>query len=145
MSRPTGSVLGNWWQSIDKLMLGAVLVLFAVGMVLGLAASPPLAEKNDLWTYHYVARHTVFAILAIGCILFLSMTSRLAIRRGGIVLFLIAFAATMALPWLGTDFGKGATRWYSLGIISLQPSEFLKPGFVLAAAWLMATTCNDPS
>ena len=138
MSRPTGSVLGNWWQSIDKLMLGAVLVLFAVGMVLGLAASPPLAEKNDLWTYHYVARHTVFAILAIGCILFLSMTSRLAIRRGGILLFFVAFAATAALPWLGTDFGKGATRWYSLGIISLQPSEFLKPGFALAAAWLMS-------
>ena len=44
----------------------------------------------------------------------------------------------MALPWFGTDFGKGATRWYSLGFFSLQPSEFLKPGFVLVSAWLMA-------
>ena len=138
MSRPAGSVLDNWWHAIDKWALGAVLVLFAVGMVLGLAASPPLAEKNGLWTYHYVVRHTIFAILALGGILFLSMTSRLAIRRGGLILFLVAFAATAALPWLGTDFGKGATRWYSLGIISLQPSEFLKPGFALAAAWLMA-------
>ena len=138
MSRPAGSVLDNWWHAIDKWVLGAVLVLFAVGMVLGLAASPPLAEKNGLWTYHYVVRHTIFAILALGGILFLSMTSRLAIRRGGLILFLVAFAATAALPWLGTDFGKGATRWYSLGIISLQPSEFLKPGFALAAAWLMA-------
>lgn len=138
MSRPAGTVLDNWWHAIDKWALGAVLVLFAVGMVLGLAASPPLAEKNDLWTYHYVVRHTVFAIMALCGILFLSMTSRLAIRRGGLVLFIIAFAATAALPWLGTDFGKGATRWYSLGFISLQPSEFLKPGFALAAAWLMA-------
>ena len=138
MSRPAGTVLDNWWHAIDKWALGAVMVLFAVGMVLGLAASPPLAEKNDLWTYHYVVRHTVFAIMALCGILFLSMTSRLAIRRGGLVLFIIAFAATAALPWLGTDFGKGATRWYSLGFISLQPSEFLKPGFALAAAWLMA-------
>jgi cell division protein FtsW len=56
----------------------------------------------------------------------------------GVVLFAGALAATMALPWLGTDFGKGAVRWYSLGFFSLQPSEFLKPGFVLIAAWLMA-------
>ena len=52
MSRPTGSVIGNWWHAIDKLVLGAVLALFAVGLVLGLAASPPLADKNGLWTYH---------------------------------------------------------------------------------------------
>ncbi|MEM7212400.1 MAG: putative peptidoglycan glycosyltransferase FtsW [Pseudomonadota bacterium] len=138
MARPSGSVVGNWWQAIDKLTFGAILALFVVGLVLGLAASPPLAEKNDLWTYHYVARHVVFAAMALGGILFLSMTSRLAIRRGGLVLFFVALIATALLPVFGTDFGKGATRWYSLGFISLQPSEFLKPGFVLACAWLMA-------
>ena len=138
MARPSGSVVGNWWHAIDKLTFGAILALFAVGLVLGLAASPPLAEKNDLWTYHYVARHVVFAAMALGVILFLSMTSRLAIRRGGLLLFIVALIATALLPVFGTDFGKGATRWYSLGFISLQPSEFLKPGFVLACAWLMA-------
>jgi len=46
----------------------------------------------------------------------------------------------MLLPVLGTDFGKGATRWYSLGFASVQPSEFLKPGFVVVAAWLMAAS-----
>ncbi|MEL7470672.1 MAG: putative peptidoglycan glycosyltransferase FtsW [Pseudomonadota bacterium] len=138
MSRPSGSVIGNWWHAIDKWILGAVLALFATGLVLGLAASPPLAEKNGLWTYHYVVRHVVFATMALGVIVVLSMASMLAIRRGALVLFIVAFAATAALPWLGTDFGKGATRWYSLGVISLQPSEFLKPGFALAAAWLMA-------
>ena len=138
MSRPSGSVIGNWWHAIDKWILGAVLALFATGLVLGLAASPPLAEKNGLWTYHYVVRHVIFATMALGVIVVLSMASMLAIRRGALVLFIVAFAATAALPWLGTDFGKGATRWYSLGVISLQPSEFLKPGFALAAAWLMA-------
>jgi len=48
--------------------------------------------------------------------------------------------AVMLLPVLGTDFGKGATRWYSLGFASVQPSEFLKPGFVVVAAWLMAAS-----
>ena len=41
---------------------------------------------------------------------------------------------------LGTDFGKGAVRWYSLGFASVQPSEFLKPAFVVAAAWMIAAS-----
>jgi cell division protein FtsW len=46
--------------------------------------------------------------------------------------------ALALLPMLGTDFGKGAVRWYSLGFASFQPSEFLKPGFVVLCAWLLA-------
>ena len=138
MQRPEGSVLSNWWNSVDRWTLGAIVVLFGVGMVLGLAASPPLAEKNGLWTYHYVVRHAIFATLSMGLILVLSMMSTVTIRRMGIILFGIFFAATLLLPWLGTDFGKGAVRWYSLGIISLQPSEILKPAFAIIAAWLMA-------
>jgi cell division protein FtsW len=51
-----------------------------------------------------------------------------------------SFVALALLPVFGTDFGKGATRWYSLGFASLQPSEFLKPGFVVVAAWMMAAS-----
>ncbi|MEM7742553.1 MAG: putative peptidoglycan glycosyltransferase FtsW [Pseudomonadota bacterium] len=138
MQRPQGSVVGNWWGSVDRWTLAAIVALFAVGIILGLAASPPLAEKNGLWTYHYVARHLVFAAMAVGLIVFISMLSLPVLRRAGILVFFAALAATALLPWLGTDFGKGAVRWYSLGFASLQPSEFLKPGFVVFAAWLMA-------
>jgi cell division protein FtsW len=114
------------------------MVLFALGIILGLAASPPLAQKNDLWTYHYVVRHVVFVIMALGVIMAVSMCAVATVRRLGTILFAGALLATAALPWLGTDFGKGAVRWYSLGFFGLQPSEFLKTGFVLIAAWLMA-------
>lgn len=138
MQRPEGSVIGNWWHSVDRWSLGAVIALFVTGVVLGLAASPPLAEKNDLPTYHYVIRHGIFSVMGLAGIFMLSMMSTITIRRLGVLLFLIFFVATALLPWLGTDFGKGATRWYSLGIIGLQPSEFLKPAFAIFAAWLMA-------
>ena len=135
--RNESSVVGNWWHSVDRWSLGAVLLLLAVGLVLGLAASPPLAYKNDLWAYHYVLRQAAFVTVALCMIATISMFSLTLIRRLGVVLFAGALVATMALPWLGTDFGKGAVRWYSLGFFSLQPSEFLKPGFVLISAWLM--------
>jgi cell division protein FtsW len=136
--RIESSVVGDWWHSVDRWTLGAVVALFALGLVLSLAASPPLADKNGLWTYHYVVRHVVFMAIALATIATISMFRLTMIRRYGVVLFVGALVATMALPWLGTDFGKGATRWYSLGFFSLQPSEFLKPGFVLISAWLMA-------
>ncbi|MBK0399666.1 cell division protein FtsW [Limibaculum sp. M0105] len=136
--RADGALFADWWHTVDRWTIGAVALLFALGMVLALAASPPLAEKNDLWTYHYVLRHAVFAVLALGVVLGVSAVPAHLLRRGGAVAFLGFFAITLMLPAFGTDFGKGATRWYSLGFISLQPSEFLKPAFVLIAAWLMA-------
>jgi cell division protein FtsW len=60
------------------------------------------------------------------------------VRRLSVLGFLAAFVALAMLPFFGTDFGKGAVRWYTLGFASLQPSEFLKPVFVIVAAWMMA-------
>ena len=132
------SVVGDWWETVDRWSLGALMVIFALGMILCLAASVPLAHKNGLWPYHYVVRQAVYMVMGLGIIATLSMCSVHTVRRFGILLFAAALAATLMLPLFGTDFGKGAIRWYSLGFISLQPSEFLKPGFVLAAAWLMS-------
>jgi len=70
----------------------------------------------------------------------ISMMSPVTVRRLGVLGFFAAFIAIVLLPVLGTDFGKGATRWYSLGFASFQPSEFLKPGFVVFSAWLMSAS-----
>ena len=63
-----------------------------------------------------------------------------AVRRLGILGFGLSMVALAFLPFLGTEFGKGAIRWYSLGFASFQPSEFLKPGFICFCAWLMASS-----
>jgi cell division protein FtsW len=67
-----------------------------------------------------------------------SMMTPDMVRRIGVMGFVAAFAALALLPFFGTDFGKGAVRWFSLGFAAVQPSEFLKPGFVILMAWLMA-------
>jgi len=115
-------------------------MLFGVGLLLGLAASVPLAERNGFDPFHYVQRQAFFGGLAIAAMVITSMMSPLLVRRLAVIGFVLAFIALALLPFLGTDFGKGATRWYSLGFASIQPSEFLKPGFVVATAWLMAAS-----
>jgi len=69
-----------------------------------------------------------------------TMMSPQLVRRIGVLGFFAAFLALAMLPVFGTDFGKGAVRWYSLGFGSFQPSEFLKPGFIVVSAWLMAAS-----
>ncbi len=134
------AVLPRWWRTIDKPTFLAVFGLFAIGLLLGLAASPPLAERNNVEPFHYVVRQAQFGGLALTVMVILSMCSPKNIRRIGVALCLFAFAAVLMLPVFGTDFGKGATRWYSLGFASLQPSEFLKPGFVVLSAWLISAS-----
>jgi cell division protein FtsW len=135
-------ILPRWWRTIDKWAVSCILILFGIGLLLGLAASPPLAERNGLDPFHYVERQALFGGVAIVVMLVTTMMSPQLVRRLGVLGFGLAFAGLVLLPVFGTDFGKGAVRWYSLGFASLQPSEFLKPMFVIAAAWLMAASAE---
>ncbi len=139
-------VIPRWWRTIDKWTMSAVFALFGIGILLGLAASVPLAERNGLDPFHYVERQLVFGGMALGVMVLTSMMSPDLVRRLAILGFACTFVSLVALPFLGTDFGKGATRWYSLGFASVQPSEFLKPAFVVLTAWLMsaAQEINGP-
>ncbi|MHA6267973.1 putative lipid II flippase FtsW [uncultured Aliiroseovarius sp.] len=139
-ARDGDPILPRWWRTIDKWSVSCILILFGIGILLGLAASPPLAERNGLGHFHYVQRQLVFGLAALITLFVTTMLSPQLVRRLGVVGFAVALVAVMLLPLLGTDFGKGATRWYSLGFASIQPSEFLKPGFVVVAAWLMAAS-----
>ena len=136
--RVTEPVLPRWWRTIDRWSMTAVFGLFAIGILLGLAASVPLAQRNGLDPFHYVQRQAFFGGVALIVMVALSMASPALVRRLGVLLFLAGLAALDVLPFVGTDFGKGAIRWFSFGFASVQPSEFLKPGFIVLCGWAMA-------
>ncbi|MTH77284.1 peptidoglycan glycosyltransferase FtsW [Paracoccus aestuariivivens] len=134
-------ILPRWWRTVDRWSLACVLGLFAMGLLLGLAASVPLAEKNNLPQFYYVTRQAIFGSMAIGVMLVVSTFSPAFVRRLGVLGFAFAITAIILLPFIGTDFGKGAVRWLRLpGGMSVQPSEFLKPCFVAICAWFMAAS-----
>ena len=133
-------VISKWWRTVDKWTLSSVFLLFSIGILLGFAASPPLAEKNGFSPFHYVERQMIYGAMGLSAMVIGSMLPIRLIRRLGILGFGAAFVAVALLPYFGTDFGKGSVRWYALGFASLQPSEFLKPGFIVVSAWLMAAS-----
>ena len=133
-------ILPHWWRTIDKWTLSAILLLFGIGILLALAASPPLASRNGYDAFHYVQKQAFFGVLALTAMVLTSMMNPKLVRRLDVLGFFVAVIALALLPIFGTDFGKGATRWYSLGFGSIQPSEFLKPGIIIVSAWLMAAS-----
>lgn len=138
--RVTEPVLPRWWRTIDKWSLTAIMILFGIGLLLGLAASVPLATRNSLPEFYYVQRQAFFGVIGLIAMFGISMLPPVMIRRMGVLGFAGGLICLMALPFVGTDFGKGAIRWFSFGFASVQPSEFLKPCFMVMVGWLMAAS-----
>ena len=117
--RVSEPVIPKWWRTIDKWTLTSVFILFGLGLLLGLAASVPLAEKNGQPQFYYVIRQAVFGTMALAALLVVSTFSPRMVRRIGVLGFAAAFIVVLMLPFVGTDFGKGAVRWFSFGFASI--------------------------
>jgi len=137
------ALLPKWWRTVDLWSIGLVFMLFFIGIILSFASSPPLAEDRKVSVMFLIGKHAIFGISAFVLMLAISMLSVQNARRLGCLLFVVAFVLLALLPFFGTDFQKGAVRWYSLGFASLQPSEFIKPGLIMVTAWLIAGTRDE--
>ena len=135
---PVDNPFFRWWQSIDQWTLIATLSLIIIGLLLSMAASVPLADTNDKASFYYVYRQAIYGTISFSIIIFLSTSSLSVVRRFGIIGFFIVVVALALLPIFGTDFGKGAVRWFSLNWLTIQPSEYLKPFFVVFISWIVA-------
>ncbi|MCB1443201.1 MAG: putative lipid II flippase FtsW [Methyloceanibacter sp.] len=135
ITRADRSVLSDWWFTVDRLMLVALLLLMGAGVVLSLAASPPIAEKLGLDQFHFVRRHIGMLIPAFAIMFAVSTLTPKQIRRASLVIFVIGIALMIGILFIGPEV-KGAKRWLQLGAFSLQPSEFVKPAFIVLTAWL---------
>lgn len=135
-------VLSRWWRTVDRWTIFCVLMLFAIGLLLSLASSPPLAARTGVSPFYYFTRQAVFGVLAMLAMLAVSLMSPAQIRRWAVLGCAASLGVLLALPVVGSDFGKGAVRWLSLGFITVQPSEFLKPALAVTCAWMMAAAAE---
>ena len=131
------SPVARWWWTVDRWSLLALAVLIGFGVVLSLAASPPVAERIGYDGMHFVRRHLAMLPLAIGVMFLVSLQPPRSIRRIAVIGFAIALALLAFTFVIGVEI-KGARRWINLPGLSLQPSEFVKPTFAVVAAWLFA-------
>lgn len=142
-SRIDKSVMGSWWWTVDRVMLSVFLTLAVFGIVLVAAASPPVAQRIGVDPNHFTIRHMIVLIPSLMAMVGISMLSLQQVWRTALVLFVCSFVAMILVLIVGEEI-KGAQRWIHLPGFSLQPSEFIKPAFIVVAAWFVARQKDKP-
>ena len=137
ISRTDRSLVAEWWFTVDRVLLSVIFILAGTGLVLSLAASPAVALKKGLPAFHFVERHVIFSALGTLLMLAVSMMQPRQIRRLALIIF-VSGLALMGAVLIGGEEINGARRWLRFAGLSIQPSEFVKPTFVVLAAWAFA-------
>ncbi|MGY6552772.1 MAG: FtsW/RodA/SpoVE family cell cycle protein [Erythrobacter sp.] len=137
-----------WWREIDKVLLGLILLLMALGVVAVAAASPASAEQLStsavrLDEFMFLKRHIAFQMLGLVLMVGVSFASRDDARRLAIIVGAAMLVLLVLVPIIG-PVKNGARRWIELGI-SIQPSEFMKPAFAIILAWILSWRLRDAS
>ena len=142
LARTDTSVVGRWWWTVDRWSLAAVVAIAGLGALLTLAAAPPMAERMGLDTYYFVKRQFTFLPLAMMVMIATALLSPRGLRRLAVAVLAVSLVLMALVPVVGHEM-NGAVRWLRVWGMSLQPSEFVKPGLAVAVAWLFAQTRLD--
>ncbi|TCP34678.1 putative peptidoglycan glycosyltransferase FtsW [Sphingomonas sp. BK235] len=141
------SPLGTWFWDIDRVLLLLALFLIAIGLIAVAAGSPASASRYSgehlkFAPLHYFWRQLLWAGVSLPVLFGVSMLPVTAARRMSLIGAAVCVALLMIVPFGGVVV-NGARRWISFGFAQFQPSEFLKPFFVVAVAWLLSLKSRD--
>lgn len=134
MSRAERSPLADWWWTVDRGLLAGLGCLMVAGLVFLMGGGPPVAERIGLPTFYFLNRQAMYLAPTIGLIIAVSFLSVRHIRRFALATWLLGVTLCILAGKFGPEI-KGAHRWIQIGSFGLQPSEFVKPAFVVVAAW----------
>lgn len=137
-----------WWREVDRALLCLIFVIMAFGAVAVAAGSTASARRlstasETLPDLYFFYRHMIWQAVGIAVMIGVSFLSRENARRLGLVLAVGMTGALFLVPIVGTEV-NGAQRWLEIGM-RFQPSEFLKPGFVIFVAWILSWRLRDPN
>lgn len=143
VSRAERGPVADWFWTIDRFFLATFILLMGIGFMLSFAASPAVAERLNLDSFHFVKRHAAFLLPAIGIMIGISFLTPRQVRRTAMILLIVSLGMMVLALFFGAEV-KGSRRWVSIGSLSIQPSEFMKPAFVVVCAWLFAERARHP-
>lgn len=142
-SRTDTSLLSNWWWTVDRWLLMILAILIGFGIIMTLGASPAIAEKLGLESFHFVKRQLFFLSISTAALFAVSLLPTVWVRRLGVIMFFVCLLLLALTAAVGPE-TKGARRWLPIGSFTLQASEFLKPAFVIFTAWMFSEAHKTP-
>ncbi len=122
----------NWWSSVDRINFMLILSLGLTGLILSFSIDE----------YFSLNRHTLFLVASFCLLFFLANLDNKNIRRISLFVFILLFFLMIIILFLDYEI-KGAKRWIQFFNFTLQPSELIKPTFVILTAWCISKSIED--
>ncbi|HEX8572630.1 MAG TPA: putative peptidoglycan glycosyltransferase FtsW [Allosphingosinicella sp.] len=149
LGRSDRSAAGRWFWEIDRVLLLFVAVLIAIGLIAVAAASPAAGQRLSgggvsYAPLYYFYRQLVWIIVALPVMIGVSMLPRTTAKRWCLIGTLLFTGLLFLVPIVGVEV-NGARRWLGIGFTQFQPSEFLKPLYIVSIAWMLSLKEQDAS
>ncbi len=138
VSRAERSLFSDWWWTVDRLMIGLLVALMIMGLILLMGGGFQNARRLQLPAFYFLHWQAVFLVPTIICMVIISFLSPRYIRRLGLVAYCGSVLLVLAAVFFGPEY-NGAHRWIRILGVTVQPSEFLKPTFVVMVAWAFSS------
>jgi len=87
ISRSDRGLFAAWWFTVDRLLLSAVLLLMAAGVLISMAASPPVAERLGLDSFHFFKNQLFYLGFAVIILIATSLLEPVQARRASFLVF----------------------------------------------------------
>jgi len=143
ISRTNTGPVGEWWFTVDRYMLFGVIFLGLSGLFFSLAVSPVEAGHLKANQYYFLIKQSVFLFISVALMVTISILPKEFTRKISLILFVFSLLGVLLTLVIGFSSG-GASRWISVfGIITIQPSEFLKPCLIILSAWFFARSKEE--
>ncbi len=124
--------LRNWWSSVDRLNFMLIISLGFTGLILSFSIDE----------FFSMNKHTIFFVLSLIFLFILSQFNNKNIRRVSLFAFIFLLILMIIIFFLDYEV-KGAKRWIQILNFTLQPSEIIKPVFVILSAWCISKSIED--
>lgn len=136
LNRTRVNTLYRWWHSIDKVVLSLVLFMLFLSNIFVVVASPIVARRIGSNPNIFIIKNIIFSVIGVGILVFFSLFSEkkiITISFYGFFLFLFLIILTILFS---TQY-KGSKRWLYIFGFSLQPTEIIKPFFIVMISYIL--------
>jgi cell division protein FtsW len=130
-------LFNSWWWTVDRITLTAILIIIGFSAIMAATASPAIADRIGLESFYFVRRQLVYLLFALSTIFAISCLSLDGIKKLALGGFAACLVLLVVVLFIGVEI-KGARRWLNISGFSMQPSEFIKPFFIVLTGWILS-------
>lgn len=137
-----GQRIKNWFLTVDKTLLMLIMLLSLIGCMLVFSSGVVIAGKLNLPELFFIKKHLINLVLGFSILFVISMLNEKLLRQLSLVACIVFIFLIALTNVIGAEI-KGSTRWLNFFGFNMQPSEFLKPFYIVVLARIFSLRANN--